>query len=61
MPVSSEVAAFFRDPTRPLKNQQILLDAARVIGVFYKFHADCACDVRRTVLAMIGKTKEGLG
>ena len=60
MPVSPEVAALLRDPTRPIKNPRILLDAARVIGVFYKFHADCACDVRRTVLAMRGKTKEGL-
>ncbi len=61
MPVPAEVAAFLRDPTRPVKNPQIPLDAARVIGVFYKFHADCASDVRRTVLGMIGKTKEGSG
>ena len=35
------------------KNSQIPLDAARVIGVFYQFHLDCASDVRRTVLGMI--------
>ena len=38
------------------KNMQILLDAARVIGVFYSFHLDCAPDVRRSVLAMISNT-----
>lgn len=56
IPVSPEVAEYLRDPTRPVKNQQIPLDAARVIGVFYHFHADCAPDVRRTVLGMIGKS-----
>ena len=35
------------------ENSQIPLDAARVIGVFYQFHLDCASDVRRTVLGMI--------
>ena len=59
IPVSAEVAAYLRDPTRPVKNHQIPLDAARVIGVFYQFHADCAPDVRRTVLGMICKSKEG--
>ena len=56
IPVSAEVAAYLRDPTRPVKNLQIPLDAARVIGVFYQFHADCAPDVRRTVLGVIGKS-----
>ena len=55
IPVSSDVAEYLRDPTRPAKNLQIPLDAARVIGVFYQFHADSAPDVRRTVLGMIGK------
>ena len=55
IPVSPEVAEYLRDPTRPAKNPQIPLDAARVIGVFYHFHADCAPDVRRTVLGMISK------
>ena len=55
IPVSAEVAAYLRDPTRPVKNIQIPLDAARVIGVFYHFHADCAPDVRRTVLGIISK------
>ena len=41
------------------KNSQTPLDAARVIGVFYQFHLDCAVDVRRTVLGMISSKKEG--
>ena len=41
------------------KNSQIPLDAARVIGVFYQFHLDCASDVRRTVLGLIDKEGNG--
>ena len=37
-------------------SMQILLDAARVIGVFYQFHLDCASDVRRMALRMISTT-----
>ena len=55
IPVSASVAAYLRDPTRPVENMQIPLDAARVIGVFYQFHLDCASDVRRSVLKMISK------
>ena len=51
--VSREVAAYLCDPTRPAKKSQTPLDAARVIGVFYQFHLDCAVDVRRAVLGMI--------
>ena len=51
--LSREVAAFLADPTRPVKKLQTPLDAARVIGVFYQFHLDCASDVRRAVLSMI--------
>ena len=36
--------------------QNTPLDAARVIGVFYQFHLDCASDVRRTVLGMISSS-----
>ena len=43
------------------QNLQTPLDAARVIGVFYQFHLDCASDVRRTVLGMISSSKEGNG
>ena len=52
MPVSREVARCIRAPGSE-KNRQILLDAARVIGVFYSFHLDCALDARRTVLRLI--------
>ncbi len=52
IPVSGEVLVCLRDPLRE-KNLKILLDAARVIGVFYSFHVDCASDVRRTVLKVI--------
>ena len=53
IPVSAAVAAYLRDPSRPTENLQVPLDAARVIGVFYQFHVDCAVDVRRSVLALI--------
>ena len=56
IPVSSEVAACLRNP-RVEKKSKILLDAARVIGVFYTFHLDCASDVRRVVLRMISENE----
>ena len=56
IPVPEDVAAYLRDPTRPAENRNTPLDAARVIGVFYQFHADCPLDVRRTVLGMICET-----
>ena len=57
--LSRDTAAFLADPTRPVKNMQTPLDAARVIGVFYQFQLDCASDVRRSVLGMISSTKQG--
>ena len=51
--VSREVADYLCHPLKPVKNPQIPLDAARVIGVFYQFHLDCAFEMRRTVLGMI--------
>ena len=51
--VSREVAEYLAKGAQNAENQQIPLDAARVIGVFYQFHLDCASDVRRTVLEMI--------
>ena len=57
--VSREVAEFLSNGCENAKNSQIPLDAARVIGVFYQFHLDCASDVRRTVLEMISSKKEG--
>ena len=52
IPVSAAVARCVRNP-RGEKKSEILLDAARVIGVFYTFHVECAPDVRRTVLRLI--------
>ena len=57
--VSRETAEYLADGAKNAKNSQIPLDAARVIGVFYQFHLDCASDVRRTVLEMISSKKEG--
>ncbi len=58
MPVSAEVAKCLRAPERE-KNPQILLDAARVIGVFYSFHLEKAPESRRTVLQMVTTKEEG--
>ena len=52
MGVSPDVARCLRNP-RKENNREILLDAARVIGVFYSFHVESAPDVRRTVLKLI--------
>ena len=60
MKVSAPVAACIENPLAE-KNRQTLLDAARVIGVFYKFHVDCASDIRRTVLKLISTNKQGSG
>ena len=57
IPVSEEVAAYIRNPSRPAENQKIALDAARAIGVFYNFHLDSAPEVRRSVLGMVAKTQ----
>ena len=56
IPVPAAVAACLRNPAAE-KNFKILLDAARVLGVFYAFHLDCASDVRRTVLGMISQSE----
>ena len=52
IPVSKEIAACLRNPEGE-KKLKILLETARVIGVYYTFHLDCAPDVRRMVLRMI--------
>lgn len=52
IPVSKEILDCIRNPRRE-KNLKILLETARVIGVYYTFHLDCAPEVRRTVLRMI--------
>ena len=51
--VSRETAEYLANGAKNEKNPQVPLDAARVVGVFYQFHLDCASDVRRTVLGMI--------
>ncbi len=56
IPVSRAVADYLRHPVATVENSTIPLDAARVIGVFYQFHLDCASDVRRAVLALISKS-----
>jgi len=55
--ISREVAEYLQKPGKPVPNLQIPLDAQRAIGVFYKFHLDCAGDVRRMVLGMLLKTQ----
>ena len=60
MPVSAEVARCLRSPLAE-KNIQILVDAARAIGVFYTFHLDSAPEIRRTVLRMICNNEQGTG
>ena len=57
--ISRDVAEYLASGAKNEKNPQIPLDAARVIGVFYQFHLDCASDVRRMVLEMISSNKEG--
>ena len=52
MPVSPAVARCIRNPFGE-KKLEILLDAARAIGVFYSFHLDCSVEARRAVLKLI--------
>ncbi len=52
MPVSPEVIDCLRAVENE-KNSKILLDAIRVIGVFYTFHLDCPLEPRRAVLKLI--------
>jgi len=58
LPVSPAAARCIRRPDAE-KNIQILLDAARAIGVFYAFHLDSAPEARRMVLRMICNNEEG--
>lgn len=52
IPVSAEVAACIKNPGRE-KKFEILLDASRVIGVFYMFHLDEVPRTRRFLLREI--------
>ncbi len=56
IPLNDEVANCLRH-IESEKNPKILLDAARVIGVFYTFHLDCAVETRRAVLKLISSMK----
>ena len=51
--VAREVSQFLENPHMTVENPKIPLDAARVIGVFYQFHVDCAFETRRAVLKLI--------
>jgi recombinational DNA repair protein (RecF pathway) len=51
--IERETAQWLANPHKKAANVQILLDAARVIGVFYQFHLDCAVEARREVLKLI--------
>lgn len=53
MRISRETARYLEGTEFFAENPSTPLDAARVIGVFYQFHLDCASDIRRTVLKMI--------
>ena len=53
MPISPRVASCLLNPSSE-KNIEILLDAERVIGVYYNFHLEISSDRRRTLLQLIG-------
>lgn len=52
LPISKDVAQCIKNP-REEKNLKILLDASRVIGVFYTFHLDAVPRTRRFVFQEI--------
>lgn len=54
MPISPQIAGCLADPLGE-NNPKILLDAARVIGVYYSFHLEYASEGRRQLLAMIAQ------
>jgi hypothetical protein len=58
MPIPRAVAECIRDPEAE-KNNEILLDAARAIGVFYTFHLESAPETRRAALSMAVNKEEG--
>lgn len=58
MPIPRAVAECIRNPEAE-KNREILLDAARAIGVFYTFHLESAPETRRAALNMAANKEEG--
>lgn len=55
MPISPTVAQCLAAP-RHEKNLAVLLEAARVIGVYYSLHAEEAADGRRQILQLISSS-----
>ena len=51
--IRTQTARWLCSPGCDGADMQILLDASRVIGVFYQFHLDCAVESRREVLKLI--------
>jgi hypothetical protein len=58
LPVSGDVARCLARPDAE-KNPQILLDAARAIGVFYSFHLDGVPETRRAAFRAAVTKEEG--
>ena len=54
IPVSAEVAAALKNPLS-VSDEKLLIDSARVIGVYYAFHVGLSSDIRRSTLALISK------
>ena len=60
IPVAPATARCLKSPY-VVKYSDTLLDAVRVIGVFYAFHLDCAPETRRTILQIISTTEQRTG
>lgn len=58
IPVDAAVATALKR-IREEKSPQIILDAARVVGVFYQFHMDCASELRRNAIRLISNSNQG--
>lgn len=57
IPISREIAHCLKSP-HVVQYQDVLLDAARALGVFYSFHLECAPDTRRIVLQVISTNEK---
>lgn len=58
IPIDASVAEAIKH-IREEKSPQIILDATRVIGVFYQFHLDCASELRRNAIRLISNSNQG--
>lgn len=54
IPISPATASCLQHPQKE-KNLKILVDAARVIGIYYVFHLDSTPETRRQILEVISK------